>query len=297
MLANDGGHNKYRCCRSYSAIAIACSPSAVPAQTGEHLAQDVCPGLGIHIGRAYHEDPFAAARFYSCSDTLTATLHEPSTTMNSKEILPQSAALTSNDNPFTTATAPISLMPACAGCSNDPLIQFLMVQIDQMTKRLDKVESTLPQARTHAEAGEDSTCAESVADNVIEEACRWEAMKAEMKKRQQAESYLLEESRQVREELKQLVLFPAPVIDGFSDMHPMNSLPGYTEDGTTKRKVSKDTMKSLRQGLRVAMKICSIVLMVAGIVALSRLPGQAGGLMRLMERKQNDRGMGIYIRW
>ena len=282
---------------SAGAIAIACSPSAVPAQTGEQSAQDICPGLGILKRRVYREDLFAAPRFSFCLDILTASLHEPSTAMNSKEVLPQSAALASNDNPSTTATVPISPTPAYAGCSSDPLVQSLMVQIDQMTKRLDKVESTLPPAHNHAEVGEDFTRAESVAGGVIEEACRWEAIEAEMKKRRQVESSLLEDCRQMREELKQLVLFPAPVVDGFNGMQPLDLLPGYTEDGTTKRKVSKDTMKDLRAGLRVIAKICSIVLMVAGIVALSRLHGQVVGLLRLMERKQNDRGMGIYIHW
>jgi hypothetical protein len=300
---------------SARAIAIACSTSAMPAQTGEGSAQDFWPEIKSRRDCGLPQGTACGTGSFSHSNTLTTSQIEPSGIMNSKEILPQNTAAAGGENQFTRATLNTSSPLECTRCSSegaratnaridpgmslgfDPMVQFLMVQNDQLAKRLDKAESTLPPTKSHGETSEGSTCAESVADGVSEDERRWETFEAKMKKRQQAEEFLRSELRQLREDLKQLVIAPAPVIDQFSNALPVYSLPSYPDNGTTKRKAAKESMRSFREGLRIVMKICSIILVVVAIVALSRLPGQVGGLLRLSEQKQSDRGMGIYIRW
>jgi len=300
--------------RYAGAIAIACSTSAVPAHTGEGSARKCLAWV-----KALSKSQETSNTIQGTETILSFRVYFPLIVsnclekMNSKENLSQGATSAGEDNHYSIPTPTISPPVPCTRCSGesvretprfdsgvslepDPLVQFLMVQISQLAKRLDKAESTLPPTQNRAEPSEGSTCAESVADGVVEDGSRWATLEAEMMKRQQAEEALQEECRQLREELKQLA--PTPAIDPYSGMPLMDDLfPMYPKGGTKKQMMGKLTMSNFREGLRVIMKICSIVCVVVGIVALSRLPGQVGGLLRLMDEKQNDRGMGIYVRW
>lgn len=239
--------------------------------------------------------------------------------MNTKEVTPHGTAAASEHTQTTPFAPRISPQPACTRCSGgdendviprpdagrpssdqpvpDPLLQFLVVQIEQLAKRLDETASALLAAQTHDEANGESTCAGSVADDESEDKLRWQALEADMKKRQEGEESLREGLEHLRVMIGQSL--QPPVGHSATDLDPcaMELLRDWPNDVTTKPKPTKKSMSDLREALRLATKICVIISLIVGIVALSRLPGQVDGLSRLVGQKRNDRGLGIYVRW
>jgi hypothetical protein len=179
----------------------------------------------------------------------------------------------------------------------------------------------LESTQNHDNASEMLDRPGSVADNEDGGDDPWQTMKLAMKKRQQVEEALQEECRQLREGLSHMLSLvgltmahfdpkdmsaillpgPDPLPDGFPlpDMGAqldMNVFDGpFAYDTIKKRGITQVQMKDVREGLRLVTKICTILCLIVGLVALLRLPGQLSGPLRLMGQKQ--RGMGVWVRW
>jgi hypothetical protein len=202
------------------------------------------------------------------------------------------------------------------------LVQFLAAQNEQLAERLRKAETMLESTRNLDNASETLDYPRSVAGNEDGDDHSWETVKLAMKERQQAEESLQEECRQLREGLSHMLSLvgltmayfdpkdasaillpgpgplpdsiPLPGIDAPLDMNVFDG-PQFAYNKFKKRGITHTQMKDVREGLRLVAKICTILCLIVGIVALLRLPGQLSGPSRLMDQKQ--RGMGAWVHW
>jgi hypothetical protein len=203
----------------------------------------------------------------------------------------------------------------------DIVMQLLAAQNGFLAEKLTEARTKLESTQNHDNASEMLDRPGSVADNEDGDDDPLQMMKLAMKKRQQVEESLQEECRQLREGLSHMlslvgltmahfdpkdmsaILLPGldPLPDGFPlpDMGAqldMNVFDGpFAYDKIKKRGITQVQMKDVREGLRLVTKICTILCLIIGIVALLRLPGQLSGPLRLMDQKQ--RGMGVWVRW
>jgi hypothetical protein len=194
----------------------------------------------------------------------------------------------------------------------DIVMQLLAVQNGFLAEKLREANTKLESTQNHDNASETLGRPGSVADNEEGVDDPWQTMKLAMKKRQQVEDALQEECRQLREGLSHMlslvgltmahfdpkdlsaILLPGP--DPLPLPHMGADLDMNVFDGPfAYDKIKKRGMKDVREGLRLVTKICTIICLIVGIVALLRLPGQLSGPLHLMNQKQ--RGMGVWARW
>jgi hypothetical protein len=210
------------------------------------------------------------------------------------------------------------------------LVPFLMAQNEYLAERLGKAETMLGTTRNQDNASETSHCPGLVADNEDGDDHSWEAVKLAMKEsvelamkdRQQVEESLQEECRQLREGLSHVLPlvgltmahfdpndtsaslearpdpspagFPLPDIGAQLETNVFGG-PQVAYGQPKERGTTYAQMKEVREGLRIVIKICTMLCIIAGIVALLRLPGQLSGPLRLNDQKQ--RGMGAWVHW
>jgi hypothetical protein len=203
----------------------------------------------------------------------------------------------------------------------DIVMQLLAAQNEFLAEKLREARTKLESTQNHDNASEMLDRPGSVADNEDGEDNHWQTMKLAMKKRQEVEEALQEECRQLREGLSHmlslvgltmahfdpkdmsavLLPWPDPLPDGFPLSNTgaqldMNVFDGpFAYDKIKKRGIMQVQMKDVRESLRLVTKICTIICLIVGIVALLRLPDQLSGPLRLMDQKQ--RGMGVWVRW
>jgi hypothetical protein len=200
------------------------------------------------------------------------------------------------------------------------LVPFLMAQNEYLSERLNNAETMLGTTRNQDDASETSHCPGSVADNEEHVHCG-KTLELAMKERQQVEASLQEECRQLREGLSHVLSLvgltmahfdpkdtsvilppgpgpfpggiPLPNIGVQLDVNVFDG-PQFAYNKSKNRGIPHTQMKDVREGLRLVTKICTILCLFAGIVALLRLPGQLSGPLHLMDQKQ--RGIGAWVR-